>query len=63
MTAGHFAGLSKSFHDNYFFCTIIQHNDEEIIISSLYSSRLDQILKEQFRDVPTTVVKDFFPTL
>ncbi|MHC0443019.1 hypothetical protein [Flavobacterium sp. 3-210] len=49
--------------EDYFYAKIIMNNDQEVIISCLFSKNIDKILTSLYKDVPTTKIKDFYPII
>ena len=47
--------------ENYYYAKIVMNNDDEIIISCLFSKKIDQILTSLYNDVPIINVKEFYP--
>lgn len=54
----------KSFpFSNYYYARIKIKDDSQIILTSLFSSELETILKKYFPNVPTTYDKTFYPII
>ena len=47
----------------YYYAKIELQNGSHFIITSLYSSKIDKILEENFKDVKITVEKVFYPMI
>lgn len=50
-------------YKNYFYAKIKLADESFFIITSLYSSKIDEILKENFKDVKITTNKVFYPMI
>lgn len=50
-------------HSNYYYAKIKLLNKSSFIITSLYSSKIDKILEENFKDVKITTEKVFYPMI
>jgi len=65
MSGTRFAGLAlRNFpFEDYYYAKIIMNNEQEIIISCLFSKNIDQILTSFYKEVPVIKIKDFYPTI
>lgn len=65
MSGTKFAGLSlRNFpFEDYYYAKIIMNNKQEIIISCLFSKKIDKILTSLYNEVPVIKIKDFYPTI
>lgn len=50
-------------HSNYYYIKIKLRDGSFFVITSLCSSKIDKILKENFKDVKTMVEKVFYPII
>lgn len=50
-------------HSNYYYAKIELVNGSSFVITSLYSSKIDKILEENFKDVKITTEKVFYPMI
>jgi hypothetical protein len=65
MSGTRFAGLAlRNFpFEDYYYAKIIMNNEQEIIISCLFSKKIDKILTSLYKEVPVNKIKDFYPTI
>lgn len=50
-------------HSSYYYAKIKLVDGSFFIITSLYSNKIDEILKENFKDVKITIEKVFYPMI
>lgn len=55
------SGLTYFSFECFYFAEINLLSSEKIIITNLFSSKIDDMLKYYFKDTPTTKVRTFYP--
>ncbi len=65
MSGTRLAGMSlRNFpFENYYYAKIVIEDNTEIIITCLFSQKIDKILESYYSEVPTLKIKDFYPII
>lgn len=57
------SGFRNFAFESYYYSSLELINNENIIITSLHSNKVDQILAENFKEIEIVKVKTFFPII
>ena len=65
MSGTRLAGLTiRNFpFEDYYYAKIIMNDNNKIIISCLFSNKIDTILPSFYSDIPIVKIKDFYPLI
>ncbi|WP_286920673.1 hypothetical protein [Flavobacterium sp. UBA4197] len=57
------SGYSQFAFENYHYAKIILKDDEQIIITCLFSDKIEAILESNFKAIKITKIKTFYPVI